>query len=121
MERGIIRVKGHEAESGQGERQDALGLAYPAAGLALRFARRRGPTLRGAVARGVGRTRPVLVRVPLRRHLLDRRLLDHHTSRITGSTTGLRWNRWLMKRRAALRPIAPTSSRAETCRTEVVV
>src|SRR4029450_13738243 len=108
MGRGIVRVQGHEAESGQGERQDALGLAYPAAGPALRLARRRGPALRGAVAR----TRPVLARVPLRQHLLDRRLLGHQTSRITGSTTGLRWNRCLMKRRAALRTIAPTSSRA---------
>src|SRR4029453_9484174 len=108
MERGSVRVQGPEPESGQGERQDALGLAYPAAGPALRLARRRGPALRGAV----GRTRPVLARVPLRQHLLDRRLLGHQTSRITGSTTGLRWNRWVMKTPAALPTIAPTSSRS---------
>src|SRR4030095_7279606 len=110
MERGIVRVQGHEAESGQGERQDALGLAYPAGGPALRLSRGHRTGLRGAVARA----RPVLARVPLRQHLLDRRLLGHQTSRITGSTTGLRWNRWLMKRRAALRTIAPTSSRSNT-------
>ena len=41
-------------------------------------------------------------------------LVGHQTVRTSGSTTGLRWKRWLMKRRTALRTTAPISSRSMT-------
>src|SRR4029077_21080268 len=107
----VVIVERHEAEAGQSQSEDALGLAHPAAGLALGLARET-PLRR--LARGVAdlaRPVPVLAGL-LGQDLLDRHLLGHHTSRITGSTTGLRWNRWLTKRRTAPRTTAPTSSRS---------
>src|SRR5258708_12523786 len=111
MQGRVVRVERHEAEAGEGQGQDALGLPHPAAGLALALA--GPPPPRGRVARLAG-TVAVLTGRPVRPYLFDRHLLGHHTSRITGSTTGLRWKRWLTKRRTALRTVAPSCSRSNT-------
>src|SRR5204862_8126151 len=109
VRRRLVGEQRDAAEASERRGQDALDPAHPAALLSPGSARRAGRRRVGP--RAGSRNRPPL-RSPLGRSVGHS--LSHQTSRTSGITTGLRSKRWLMKRRTALRAMAPMSSRSIT-------
>ena len=97
MQRGIEDRQRDDREARDGHRDDAARLAEPSAVVA-RAARAARPRRRGP-----GGDRLVDVGGDGR---------GHQTSRIIGSTKGLRWKRWLTNWRTAVRTRAPIASRS---------
>src|SRR5262249_8441302 len=98
-QRGIEHRQRDDGKAGHRDGEDAPRLAQPALGLGLaprllRAGRRRPRRRRGLVG------------------LDGDGLRGHQTSRIIGSTTGLRWKRWLTNWRTAVRTRAPSASRS---------
>ena len=99
----VVGVERDDREAGEGQGEDALGLAHPAAGLAPGLLLRRFAPASRADRRGRARRPSDATACPPS-------MVRHQTVSTRGSTTGFRWNRWLMKRRTALRTVAPISS-----------
>ena len=97
-QRGIEDGQRGHREAGQGDRHDAPRLAQPPVRIAL------APLARLEGGRPDGRDGLVGV---------DGDDRGHQTSKIMGSTTGLRWNRWVTNCRTASRTRAPIASRSD--------